>query len=100
MPEIPWAEIGMPGWHRTDRIEAPDRSVTVDGPCPRCHHETSFRIEVGLPGGVGTKTQTTSGAPGASLPVTVICGCGYVHPDRPAESGESGCGAYWYDQES
>jgi hypothetical protein len=26
---------------------------------------------------------------------TIVCACGYVHEDRPDDSGESGCGAFW-----
>jgi len=94
MADIVWAEIGMPGWSGTIRSEEADGSVYVEGACPRCKHGTAFRIDRGLPGGLGAK-----GGRGDGDVFTVICACGYGHSDRPADSSESGCGAYWYDQE-
>ncbi|MFF0118376.1 hypothetical protein ACFYP0_07760 [Micromonospora arida] len=74
-----------------------DNGIGVSGTCPACQGRTSSDHEVGSPQGYkGVFPRSRNVVP--VLPpgsFTVICACGYPHAERPAEAGESGCGAYW-----
>jgi hypothetical protein len=90
----------------TTTIDA-DRSVTVEGDCPRCHGRTSWTFRVEMPGvttKIGGALATRRGTPVDALgeppfedgeEAVVVCSCGSAHRDRPKELNESGCGAYW-----
>ncbi len=66
--------------------DAEEGKITVTGECPRCKGETSKTFRVGQPG--------IDKAAWAGKPATMICACGATH-DRPGDSDEAGCGAYW-----
>lgn len=74
------------------------RWYKVTGPCPTCRATTAFRVAHGVlgPSKLGRRRRGRERAPepltGA---ITVYCQCGYPHQDRPAESPDSGCGAFW-----
>lgn len=65
------------------------KGVIVKGICPQCHGETKQTFTVGQPGVAVDKAAWADGEE-----ATVICACGAPH-DRPKDSDESGCGAYW-----
>ncbi|WP_424530873.1 hypothetical protein ACOZ38_13725 [Sphaerisporangium viridialbum] len=85
------------------------RRIDVVGLCPGCGGHISFSWEYGLPGYKGIfsrrgeraeteRTPDKSAGNGTSGPVlarTVCCDCGHVHAERPADSWDQGCGAYW-----
>ena len=69
--------------------------LTVTGNCPGCGGQTSMTFRYGTPQGYkGLFRRTTNSQP-TSRKVTVYCTCGHLHADRPAESPDNGCGAYW-----
>ncbi|MFJ1930604.1 MULTISPECIES: hypothetical protein [unclassified Streptomyces] len=77
---------------------ADGRWYTVTGPCPNCHASSVFRVAYGLLGphkgrrrflGRGRTPDKLTGS------ILVYCQCGFPHPERPAESPDTGCGAFW-----
>ncbi len=87
---LKWAEEdrGLQTGFTTERTSD---TVIVRGACPRCGGETEWTFRTGdmgslsAPAGQDARPQTA----------TVICSCGSAHPDRPADSDEDGCGAFW-----
>ncbi|MFF2849155.1 hypothetical protein ACFVT5_22930 [Streptomyces sp. NPDC058001] len=69
------------------------RWYTVTGPCPTCRATSVFRVAYGVLG--PTKGRTRRKPPPLTGEVVVFCQCGYPHPDKPAESPDAGCGAFW-----
>lgn len=76
------------------RRSADGRWYTVTGDCPTCRAATVFRVAHGVLGPAKGGRRRTRPAPLAG-PITVVCQCGYPHPERPPESPDSGCGAFW-----
>ena len=70
------------------------RWYTATGPCPTCRAEVVFRVAYGVlgPPKLGRRKRRPDPLTGA---IVVYCQCGYPHADRPAESPDSGCGAFW-----
>ncbi|MCX4761007.1 hypothetical protein OG562_08505 [Streptomyces sp. NBC_01275] len=67
------------------------RWYTVTGPCPTCGARTVFRVAYGV---LGASKGRRSPEPLTGA-VPVYCQCGYPHPERPPESPDTGCGAFW-----
>lgn len=95
---ITYAEQGfglLVGFHVVLR----ERGLDITGACPACHGRTMSSHEVGSPHGYKSifpkRWKSASALKPPPGPVTVICACGFPHAERPTESGESGCGAYW-----
>jgi hypothetical protein len=90
-----YAEIGF-GLRAGFAVAETDEGVAVSGECPRCGAATSMTFPPGSPQGTkGMFRRAPTPAPVRMRKVTVYCECGYAHPERPPESPESGCGAYW-----
>jgi hypothetical protein len=72
----------------------PDR-VVVTGNCPACGGLMTKEFPYGI-GGTGTKG-LFHGRSGPVVPAkaTMYCECGHVHPDKPADAIDDGCGRYW-----
>lgn len=87
-----WAEVEygvLPGFEST--IEGDE--LVVNGECPRCYGQTTWRFRMGQMGAVDSKAVSDLAA--ESQPTTIVCACGYPHEDRPDDAHESGCGAFW-----
>jgi hypothetical protein len=81
--------------------------VQVDGPapgsqelritveCPACAGEVDTEVSRGLPYGSKGWLWWRPGEERPSGPVTMYCGCGYIHPKQPDTVTGTGCGAYW-----
>lgn len=69
--------------------------LKVTGICPGCGALTSMTFSKGTPQGSKGIFRRTPAQPVRARIVTVYCQCGHVHADRPADSPENGCGAYW-----
>ncbi|MFF5517123.1 hypothetical protein [Streptomyces coeruleorubidus] len=72
------------------------RWYTVTGLCPTCRAATVFRVAYGVLGPPKRLWRRDRSEPEpltGSIPV--YCACGYPHPERPPESPDSGCGAFW-----
>jgi hypothetical protein len=92
---IGFAEAEIPAGPSFEVTVAPDaKSVTVSGVCPACGGRTVTVIPSGY--GYGHKGPRRSGRP-VAVPgeVTVFCECGHVHPDRPPDALDAGCGRFW-----
>lgn len=91
--ELPFAEVDC-GDGSGFEIEHGPNSMTISGDCPRCGGTTSMSFPR-----TGPERETKSlwpdrrGAPPKKT--AVYCACGTQHPKRPADSTETGCGAYW-----
>ncbi|MEH1016352.1 hypothetical protein V6U90_25010 [Micromonospora sp. CPCC 206060] len=75
-----------------------EKGLDITGVCPACRGRTVSSHEIGSPHGykgIFPRRRAGSAPKPPAGPVTVICACGFPHAERPAESGESGCGAYW-----
>ena len=95
-PPEPYQETTDPGYAAAAAAvfeiqEQGNGSLTLRGPCPRCHAEIEIpvvtRVVRGLSWGLNT--------PVAQQPDVepVICTCAEAHGGRP--EGRVGCGAYW-----
>ncbi|MFG1754071.1 hypothetical protein [Streptosporangium sandarakinum] len=75
------------------------RRVDVSGICPGCGGRVSVLWEYGNPGYKGIFPRRGKREDkDADRPVgarTVCCDCGYVHAERPDDSWDQGCGAFW-----
>jgi hypothetical protein len=81
----------QPGFTRVEKYD----ELTVTGICPRCGALTSMTFTKGTPQGSKGLFRRTSAPPDSTKFAVVYCQCGHVHAHRPADSPESGCGAYW-----
>lgn len=73
------------------------RAITVSGACPGCGGQTTIIWEYGLGHGykgIFSRKQEEAPQPPAGER-TVACDCGHQHANRPAETFDQGCGAYW-----
>ncbi|WP_217185560.1 hypothetical protein, partial [Streptomyces sp. AC495_CC817] len=72
------------------------RWYTVTGPCPTCRATGVFRVAYGV---LGPSKRWWTRDRGRPEPLTgsipVYCQCGYPHAERPPESPDTGCGAFW-----
>jgi hypothetical protein len=68
--------------------------LLVGAVCPQCHAETEWPIRVARPG-VAKRKAARKAAPDIPENSYALCACGFTHEKRPADAGESGCGAYW-----
>ncbi|TLS41405.1 hypothetical protein FE633_36230 [Streptomyces montanus] len=72
------------------------RWYTVTGPCPVCRVTTVFRVSSGVLGPAkglfGRRRRRPEPLTGTIL---VYCMCGYPHAEKPPESPDAGCGAFW-----
>jgi len=72
------------------------RWYTVTGDCPTCRGRTVFRVAHGVLGPTkGRWRRRTAEPEPLTGAIPVYCQCGYPHPERPPESPDSGCGAFW-----
>lgn len=95
-PPEPYLETTDPGYAEAAAAafeiqELGNGSLTLRGPCPRCHAEIEIpvvdRVVRGIPWGpVAPAVQQPDVEP-------VICTCAEPHGGRP--EGRVGCGAYW-----
>jgi hypothetical protein len=71
-------------------------SFDVPSACPACQGPMIRTVRRGLPTGSKSIWRPDRETP-VHVPdrVTLICACGYPHPQRPADSTETGCGAAW-----
>ncbi|MFI8928730.1 hypothetical protein ACIG3E_13770 [Streptomyces sp. NPDC053474] len=67
--------------------------LTVAGLCPQCAARTEMTFVFGTP--QGAKGLSRRARQTQLRRVTMYCECGYWHGDRPPESPDTGCGAYW-----
>ncbi|MFH8450183.1 hypothetical protein ACH4CD_13100 [Streptomyces fungicidicus] len=73
-----------------------ENGLTAAGPCPRCAARTEMTFAFGSPQGTkGLFGRARVTQPPQPTKVTMYCECGYWHEDRPPESPDTGCGAYW-----
>ncbi|GGZ34291.1 hypothetical protein [Streptomyces poonensis] len=82
---------------RFDVVRSDDgRWYTVTGLCPTCRATVVFRVAYGV---LGPSKRLWGRDPHRPEPltgsVTVFCQCGYPHAERPPESPDTGCGAFW-----
>ncbi|MEU5702242.1 hypothetical protein [Streptomyces aurantiacus] len=72
------------------------RWYTVTGPCPTCRATVVFRVAYGV---LGPPKRLLRGGRRTPEPLTgsipVYCQCGYPHAEKPPESPDAGCGAFW-----
>ena len=68
--------------------------IVVSGQCPGCGSRTSMTFLRGTPQGTKGIFQRRKKLSEARE-VAVYCECGYLHAERPPESPDAGCGAYW-----
>lgn len=69
----------------------------VTGNCPACGGLMTKEFPYGV-GGTGTKggfRRPPTTPPADPCPVTLICECGHLHPDKPADATDDGCGRFW-----
>ncbi|MER5375098.1 hypothetical protein [Streptomyces sp. NPDC002553] len=72
------------------------RWYTAEGLCPTCRAATVFRVAYGVLGPPKRPWRREREQPEPLTgPLLVYCACGYPHPERPPESPDSGCGAFW-----
>ncbi|MGQ4385312.1 hypothetical protein [Streptomyces sp. SAS_270] len=73
------------------------RWYTVTGPCPTCRATVVFRVAYGVLGPSKSKRRwgRRSGPEPLTGTIPVYCQCGYPHADKPPESLDTGCGAFW-----
>ncbi|MER5613369.1 hypothetical protein [Streptomyces sp. NPDC002215] len=81
-----------PAGSPTVALSADGRWYTVTGPCPNCHASSVFRVAYGVLGPYKGRRRAPERLTGSIL---VYCQCGFPHPDRPSESPDTGCGAFW-----
>jgi hypothetical protein len=72
-----------------------NHDLKITGICPGCGASTSMTFERGTPQGSKGFLRRISPPREKEKFVTLYCQCGHVHTNRPADSPESGCGAYW-----
>lgn len=101
MPEqhrsVPFAEKDFAEQPEFTVLEI-DGELTVTGDCPACGGQTSMTFRYGTPQGykgLFRRAATRQSVKPINRRITVYCACGHLHPDRPAESPDNGCGAYW-----
>lgn len=98
--QLPYQEIEMVNVTGFTVARPSDESVVVEGVCPRCKSHTTTTFFVQSPQGSSTKAlgerllRHLRGAESTDE-ATVICDCGTVHPSRPEDAEDNGCGAYW-----
>ncbi|MFK4071408.1 hypothetical protein [Streptomyces sp. NPDC029674] len=88
------SEVQPVGTFTVER-SADGRWYTVTGPCPTCRGRTVFRVAFGVLGPAKGRGRRRSRPEPLTGSIPVYCQCGYPHPDRPPESPDSGCGAFW-----
>ena len=69
----------------------------VTGNCPACGGLMTKEFSYGV-GGTGTKGRfrgPPTTPPPVPSPVTLYCECGHLHPDKPTDAADDGCGRYW-----
>ncbi len=77
-------------------LAADRRSFSVTSVCPTCMGTMTRTVSRGLPfGSKGLWREKARPAPDVPDHVTMVCACGYPHPNRPADSTETGCGTAW-----
>ncbi|MEV3856589.1 hypothetical protein AB0J38_19960 [Streptomyces sp. NPDC050095] len=87
-------ELAVDGAFEVRRSED-GRWYTVTGACPMCRATSVFRVAHGVLGPVkGWRRRRAEPEPLTGA-ITVFCQCGFPHPDRPPESPDTGCGAFW-----
>lgn len=76
--------------------ETPE-GLEIAGVCPACGGRTRFEIGRGSPQGFKGIFRRRAAEPRDEpvRKVTVFCACGHMHAERPPESIENGCGAFW-----
>jgi hypothetical protein len=81
-------------------VASADDKLILKGRCPRCRGDMQFPIAKGVPYGSGLdsvlgRAEKIDVEVVPETVATVYCACGFPHKDRPADSTETGCGAYW-----
>lgn len=71
------------------------RWYTATGPCPTCRATTVFTVSYGVLGPSKPRRRRNRTPEPLTGSIPVYCQCGYPHAERPAESPDSGCGAFW-----
>lgn len=91
-------ETAVPAGDTFSVVRSDDgRWYTATGPCPTCRSTVVFRVAYGVLG--PSKRRWGHRRRSAPEPLTgsilVYCECGYPHAERPPESPDTGCGAFW-----
>ncbi|GAA1007907.1 hypothetical protein Aple_044250 [Acrocarpospora pleiomorpha] len=90
---VPFAETDFAEQPGFTVLELED-GLTIKGSCPACFGHTSMTFRYGTPQGYKGPFRKVA-VPQRTRQITVYCVCGHLHADRPTESPENGCGAYW-----
>jgi hypothetical protein len=93
------ADLGLMREGFTVTPSADGSRIDVAGTCPGCGARVTSSWEYGIPGYKGVfPRREKSGRVEAEREKrdrTIVCACGHVHANRPAESWDLGCGACW-----
>jgi hypothetical protein len=90
LDQLKWAEEEFP-LQGDFAATSGGETVVVTGICPRCKGQTSWTFRKGEMGAVAAEDVETL----QKLTPTIICACGHMHDERPDDSDEDGCGAFW-----
>ncbi|MGW4227636.1 hypothetical protein ACWEG1_29745 [Streptomyces bauhiniae] len=82
------------------RLTSVSSTVTVTGPCPRCHGTSRTEFPLGVVGSKGMpwkrdKPLTPEKRSAVVADEVLYCECGFGHPELPEGALFVGCGAYW-----
>jgi hypothetical protein len=89
-----WAEVEFEEVPLGFTVKIEGDTLVARGQCPRCHGKTAWSFRRGMMGSVSADMTAMTALSPADL-ATIVCACGSVHADRPDDSAESGCGAFW-----
>jgi hypothetical protein len=105
-PAVDFASVTDRLWDAILQVRRGEgKDVVVSAICPRCTHRTGHRLDGVVYAGGGSVAQSMRPTAPDTAPVgelgkdwervTLVCACGHPHKDRPDDSEESGCGAFW-----
>jgi hypothetical protein len=108
-PAVDFASVTDRSWDSILQVRrrGDGEDVVVSAICPRGTHPTGHRLDGIVYAGGGSVAQSMPSPTGRpdTAPVgklgkdwehvTLVCACGHQHKDRPDDSEESGCGAFW-----
>jgi len=80
----------------TITVATDGKALIVSGVCPACGGQTVTDLPYGI-GGYGYKGLLGHSRKRFDAPskATIFCECGHIHPGRPAEQPDLGCGRFW-----
>ena len=68
--------------------------LVLSGNCPACGGLMTKEFSYGI-AGTGTKGFRSPPSPVLPSMATLYCECGHLHPDKPADATDDGCGRFW-----